>query len=77
MRALRFRDNTTTFWDRDRLASGDNYGLVVDGESLGLSLQHAPDLLLDVMLASPAVICCRLSPLQKCQVGKAVWIGGR
>ncbi|KAK3926702.1 putative phospholipid-transporting ATPase IF [Frankliniella fusca] len=57
---------------RDRLASGDNYGLVVDGESLALALQHAPDLLLEVGLACPAVVCCRLSPLQKCQVVRLI-----
>ncbi|KAE8736526.1 hypothetical protein FOCC_FOCC018020 [Frankliniella occidentalis] len=57
---------------RDRLVSGDNFGLVVDGESLALALQHAPDLLLEVGLACPAVVCCRLSPLQKCQVVRLI-----
>ncbi|KAJ1528456.1 hypothetical protein ONE63_006867 [Megalurothrips usitatus] len=57
---------------RDRLASGDSHGLVLDGESLALALQHAPDLLLEVGLACPAVVCCRLSPLQKCQVVRLI-----
>lgn len=59
---------------RDRLASGDpdSYGLVVDGESLALALQHSPSLLVEVGMACPAVVCCRLSPLQKCQVVRLV-----
>ncbi|XP_067014238.2 phospholipid-transporting ATPase IF isoform X2 [Anabrus simplex] len=47
------------------------FGLIVDGQSLKLALQEA-DLLRDVCLSCTAVICCRMSPLQKCEVVQLV-----
>lgn len=46
----------------------DNYGLVVDGESLAVALKNDKDLFREVCMQCNAVICCRMSPLQKSEV---------
>jgi magnesium-transporting ATPase (P-type) len=54
---------------RERL---EHYGLVVDGQSLKFALtasQEHLEAFQDICKACAAVICCRMSPLQKCQVG--------
>lgn len=44
------------------------YGLIIDGVSLGIALNSCPTLLRKVAMACEAVVCCRMSPLQKSQV---------
>lgn len=44
------------------------YALLIDGASLALALQHVPERFRDIAYACHAVLCCRLSPLQKCEV---------
>lgn len=46
------------------------YGLLVDGTSMTTALQHYPELLKTVGMACEAVVCCRLTPLQKSEVKK-------
>ncbi|XP_021935483.1 probable phospholipid-transporting ATPase IF isoform X4 [Zootermopsis nevadensis] len=57
---------------RERL---EHYGLVVDGQSLYFALNTSDNHLeafQDICRACTAVICCRMSPLQKCQVVQLV-----
>ncbi|KAM9824665.1 LOW QUALITY PROTEIN: phospholipid-transporting ATPase IF [Neosynchiropus ocellatus] len=44
------------------------YGLVVDGASLSLALRKHEKLFLEVCRKCSAVLCCRMSPLQKAKV---------
>jgi phospholipid-transporting ATPase len=46
--------------------------LVIDGKSLGYALDYCDDLLLELGCLCKAVICCRVSPLQKALVVKMV-----
>ncbi|XP_055298222.1 phospholipid-transporting ATPase 11C isoform X2 [Sitodiplosis mosellana] len=46
------------------------YSLLVDGASLSLLMKHCPERFRDLAMKCQAVLCCRLSPLQKCQVVK-------
>ncbi|XP_071950610.1 phospholipid-transporting ATPase IF-like isoform X5 [Antedon mediterranea] len=51
---------------------GGNYAFVVDGPSLALALNFHSDKLLQVCIKCVAVLCCRMSPLQKAQTVKLV-----
>lgn len=44
------------------------YALLIDGASLAIALQHAAERFRDLAYKCHAVLCCRLSPLQKCEV---------
>lgn len=44
------------------------YALLIDGYSLALALIHFPERFRDLAYKCHAVLCCRLSPLQKCEV---------
>jgi phospholipid-translocating ATPase len=44
------------------------YALLIDGGSLAIALQHCPIEFRDTTIKCHAVLCCRLSPLQKCEV---------
>jgi phospholipid-translocating ATPase len=44
------------------------YALLIDGYSLALALLHNPIRFRDLAYRCHAVLCCRLSPLQKCEV---------
>lgn len=44
------------------------YGLIIDGTSMAAILRSCPGLLKSVGMACEAVICCRLTPLQKSEV---------
>ena len=49
-----------------------HFGLIVDGQSLYFALSATDkhrEAFSEVCKACTAVICCRMSPLQKCQVG--------
>lgn len=46
------------------------FALLIDGVSLGTALEHTPHLFRDLAFQCHAVLCCRLSPLQKCEVVK-------
>ncbi|GFG30600.1 hypothetical protein Cfor_10512 [Coptotermes formosanus] len=53
----------------------EHYGLVVDGQSLSFALTASEkhlEAFQDVCRACTSVICCRMSPLQKCQVVQLV-----
>ncbi|XP_071484372.1 phospholipid-transporting ATPase IF-like [Diadema antillarum] len=55
-----------------RLEPSKKYALVVDGPSLALALENFTTALRDLCLQCEAVLCCRMSPLQKAQVVKLV-----
>lgn len=44
------------------------YALLIDGQSLAIALQHSAVKFRDLAYKCHAVLCCRLSPLQKCEV---------
>jgi phospholipid-translocating ATPase len=44
------------------------YALLIDGASLAIALQHSAEKFRDLAYRCHAVLCCRLSPLQKCEV---------
>ena len=48
-----------------------NFGLVMDGESLTLALHSSETRhqLLEIATRCQAVVCCRMSPMQKAEVG--------
>ncbi|KAH3681602.1 hypothetical protein WICPIJ_007476 [Wickerhamomyces pijperi] len=50
----------------------DSLALIIDGKSLGFALEIADDLLMELGALCKAVICCRVSPLQKALVVKMV-----
>lgn len=50
----------------------DTLALVIDGKSLSYALDECDDLLLELGCLCKAVICCRVSPLQKALVVKMV-----
>ncbi|KAL7743083.1 hypothetical protein ACLKA6_015012 [Drosophila palustris] len=47
---------------------GQECALLIDGKSLGVALAEAPKEFRDVAVKCTAVLCCRLSPLQKSEV---------
>lgn len=49
-----------------------HYGMVVDGHCLAIALIHHRALLADVTKHCEAVVCCRMSPIQKAEVVKLV-----
>lgn len=49
-----------------------NFGFVVDGESLAHSLKEHRQLLSEVSSHCTTVVCCRMSPIQKAEVVKMV-----
>lgn len=54
---------------REIQRNGDkDYALLIDGSSLAIALQFSPIKFRDVAYKCHAVLCCRLSPLQKCEV---------
>lgn len=46
------------------------YSLLIDGMSLSLMMKHCSGRFRDSAVKCQAVLCCRLSPLQKCEVVK-------
>ncbi|XP_055524326.1 phospholipid-transporting ATPase IF isoform X2 [Wyeomyia smithii] len=49
-------------------APNREYALLIDGASLAIALEHLKEVFRDVSIKCRAVLCCRLSPLQKCEV---------
>ena len=45
-----------------------NFGLAIDGPFLAQALKNNLQLLAEVSSKCQAVVCCRLSPIQKAQV---------
>lgn len=55
-------------WDH----SDRDFGLVIDGQTLALAMTHSRELLSEVASRCRAVVCCRMSPIQKAEVVKLV-----
>lgn len=47
---------------------GAQCALLIDGKSLSIALNETPEMFRDVAIKCTAVLCCRLSPLQKSEV---------
>ncbi|XP_042878521.1 phospholipid-transporting ATPase IF-like [Penaeus japonicus] len=58
--------------DAESQKSDGHYGLVVDGSSLQVLLDHHRHRLYDVCRRCTAVVCCRMSPRQKAETVKLV-----
>jgi len=48
--------------------NGNHFGFVIDGQCLALALRGHPTLLTEVAMRCEAVVCCRMSPIQKADV---------
>lgn len=53
------------FRRRLKLEPYKQYGLMMDGTSMAVACKRYPELLRMVAMACDAVVCCRMSPLQK------------
>ncbi|XP_053404518.1 phospholipid-transporting ATPase IF-like isoform X2 [Mercenaria mercenaria] len=51
---------------------GEKFALVIDGASLAYCLIEHADILCDLCLKCSAVLCCRMTPLQKAEVVKLI-----
>ncbi|XP_026825879.1 probable phospholipid-transporting ATPase IF isoform X2 [Ooceraea biroi] len=58
----------TTFERKVKLEPYKQYGLIIDGMSMTSTLRNCPELLKSVGMACEAVVCCRLTPLQKSEI---------
>ena len=47
---------------------GNHFGLVIDGQCLAHALKDHRSLLAEVAECCEAVVCCRMSPIQKAEV---------
>ncbi|EGF82895.1 hypothetical protein BATDEDRAFT_9692 [Batrachochytrium dendrobatidis JAM81] len=64
-----FGDEKVTIGGGQTKSSKQRFGLVIDGRALFHALDdHAKDTLVDLIVRCDAVICCRVSPLQKAKV---------
>ena len=66
--------NVYHFWFcREKIQDQNHrYGLVIDGHCLALALKHHRSVLTEVAQQCQAVVCCRMSPIQKAEVVKLV-----
>nr|XP_031846306.1 probable phospholipid-transporting ATPase IF isoform X1 [Nomia melanderi]XP_031846314.1 probable phospholipid-transporting ATPase IF isoform X1 [Nomia melanderi] len=53
---------------RMKLEPHKHYGLIVDGHSIGIALSNCPDEFQSLGMTCEAVVCCRLTPLQKSEI---------
>ncbi|KAL6255347.1 hypothetical protein P5V15_013685 [Pogonomyrmex californicus] len=58
----------TTFERKVKLEPYKQYGLIVDGVSIAATLRSYPELFKSVAMTCEAVVCCRLTPLQKSEI---------
>ncbi|XP_058801756.1 phospholipid-transporting ATPase IF-like isoform X2 [Phymastichus coffea] len=58
----------TSFERKMKIEPLVRYGLLVDGASAATALNHCPSLLRNVAMSCEAVVCCRMSPLQKSEI---------
>jgi magnesium-transporting ATPase (P-type) len=63
---------------RNVLPGHTNVGIVIEGGALQWALEeHNQDLLMALCKECKAVVCCRVTPMQKAQVRTAAALGGR
>jgi len=69
-----FLENKTLLQFRKRVWDNPDheFGLVIDGLSLALAMKYSKELLSEVSSLCRAVVCCRMSPIQKAEVVKLV-----
>ncbi|XP_029155219.1 probable phospholipid-transporting ATPase IF isoform X3 [Nylanderia fulva] len=58
----------TNFDRKIKLEPHKQYGLIIDGTSMAAILRNCPGLFKSVGMACEAVVCCRLTPLQKSEI---------
>ncbi|XP_023288615.1 probable phospholipid-transporting ATPase IF isoform X2 [Orussus abietinus] len=58
----------TSFERRIKIEPYREYGLVMDGVSIAVALKDCPELLKSVAMSCDAVVCCRMTPLQKGEI---------
>ncbi|XP_011879867.1 PREDICTED: probable phospholipid-transporting ATPase IF isoform X2 [Vollenhovia emeryi] len=58
----------TTFERKVKLEPYKQYGLIIDGVSIAATLRNCPQLFKSVGMTCEAVVCCRLTPLQKSEI---------
>lgn len=74
MQARRSTASATSLVGEDNGQRSGGYALVIDGSALGhaLSEEFSKELLLEISTKCKAVICCRVSPLQKALIVKLI-----
>ncbi|XP_024876630.1 probable phospholipid-transporting ATPase IF isoform X1 [Temnothorax curvispinosus] len=58
----------TSFERKIKLEPYKQYGLIIDGVSIAATLRNCPQLFKSVAMTCEAVVCCRLTPLQKSEI---------
>ncbi|XP_034937307.1 probable phospholipid-transporting ATPase IF isoform X2 [Chelonus insularis] len=58
----------TSFERKMKLEPYKQYGLIIDGTSIAIAYKSFPELLRIVTMNCDAVVCCRMSPLQKSEI---------
>ncbi|XP_022245429.1 probable phospholipid-transporting ATPase IF isoform X1 [Limulus polyphemus] len=61
--------NIKNIIEREPMSS---YALVVDGHSLAFALHHHRDIFYEICRQCTAVLCCRMSPIQKAEIVKFI-----
>ncbi|XP_048514856.1 phospholipid-transporting ATPase IF-like isoform X2 [Athalia rosae] len=62
----------TSFQRMIKLEPFKQFGIIIDGVSMEIACREYPSLLRTVTMACESVVCCRLSPLQKCEMVQIV-----
>lgn len=60
--------NNLLYKNFQQKAPHKDFALLIDGASLGITLRTCSDRFRDLAVKCHAVLCCRLSPLQKCEI---------
>ncbi|XP_055682431.1 phospholipid-transporting ATPase IF isoform X2 [Lutzomyia longipalpis] len=66
--AENLEEQLNVFENELNLHKDENFALLIDGGSLAFALSKFPERFRDLSVRCRAVLCCRLSPLQKCEV---------
>lgn len=56
------------FRRRLKLEPSKQFGLLIDGQSIAIAIKNYADEFRSIAMVCDAVVCCRLSPLQKSEV---------
>ncbi|XP_024937348.1 probable phospholipid-transporting ATPase IF isoform X3 [Cephus cinctus] len=67
----------TSFERRVMLDPYKQYGIIMDGVSMATAYKNCPELLRSVAMSCEAVVCCRMSPLQKSEMVQLLKCNGK
>jgi phospholipid-translocating ATPase len=55
-----------------KLKGNKDWIFIIDGDALGISLEHFEKLFFETVMCASSVVCCRCSPTQKAQIVKNI-----